>query len=130
MLYLLAVFLAGVQGASYKYDTHCGGQPTGSLEDGTPYGWVPPGKSRQKCIDKCISSVKCMAFVWRESDSKCFWKDKVVTWGSRSTFNKWSGRVCVYDLLNLCRDYGACGASHFGYGRGVARSIEARAKTH
>ena len=63
-------------GYTFLSESHCGGNNINTLEDGTPYGWTPPGgiTGVGACEDKCSTSQSCRAFVWRDSDVSCFWK--------------------------------------------------------
>ena len=59
---------------STDFDTTCGGEAIDRLEDGTPDAWFPGTPGQGACEQKCSKSASCKAFVWRVSDSKCFWK--------------------------------------------------------
>lgn len=74
---------------------HCGGATVDSLEDGTTDGWSPGSAGAGACKAKCAASASCSAFVWRHSDSKCFWKTSITA----DTLNTNDGHDCYMYLL-------------------------------
>lgn len=60
-------------------DMHCGGNKITQLADGTVNGWAPPNASSKLCQVRCTNDPTCEAFVWRDSDRSCFWKEDVLT---------------------------------------------------
>ena len=89
----------------YRVDrnTHCGGEDIESLEEGKiKYGWKPGTSGVEGCKSKCCASTVCTAFVWRASDSKCFWKSG----SSSATLKTRTGAHCYTKrLANTCANF-------------------------
>jgi len=89
--------------------THCGGTTMATLQDGTAYAW---NGTIPECSARCSADDSCGGFVWRASDTKCFWKKGVYLNTLKPRYTK--GVSCYMKNTDADSEFTAYGHTHCG----------------